>query len=41
MAVFDKDASFDPRLDPIVRVEAGRLRLSLLEFYVQSESTES
>ena len=41
MAVFDKDASFEPRLDPIVRVEAGRLRLRLLEFYVQSESAES
>jgi tetratricopeptide (TPR) repeat protein len=41
MAVFDKDASFEPRLDPIVRVEASRLRLRLLEFYVQSESAES
>ena len=41
MAVFDKAASFDPQLDPIVRVEAGRLRLRLLEFYVQSESAES
>ena len=41
MAVFDKDVNFDPRLDPIVRVEAGRLRLRLLEFYVQSETAES
>jgi hypothetical protein len=41
MAVFDKDAGFEPRLDPIVRVEAGRLRLRLLEFYAQSESAES
>lgn len=40
-AVFDKDVNFDPRLDPIVRVEAGRLRLRLLEFYVQSETAES
>jgi len=28
--VFDKDANFDLRLDPIVRIEAGRLRLRLL-----------
>lgn len=41
MAVFDKDVNFDPRLDPIVRVEAGRLRLRLLEFYAQSETAES
>src|ERR1035441_10713007 len=26
LAVCDKDESFDPRLDPIVRVEAGTLR---------------
>jgi len=26
LEVFGKDESFDPRLDPIVRVEAGRLR---------------
>lgn len=32
-AVFDKEMSFDPQLDPIVRVEAGRLRLRLLEYY--------
>ncbi len=33
MAVFDKDESFDPRTDPIVRVEAGRLRAKLKEYY--------
>jgi serine/threonine-protein kinase len=33
MAVFDKPVSFDPRLDPIVRVEARRLRGKLLEYY--------
>ncbi len=32
-AVFDKDDSFDPRTDPIVRVEAGRLRSKLKEYY--------
>ena len=29
LAVFDKRDSFDPRYDPIVRVEAGRLRTRL------------
>jgi hypothetical protein len=29
LEVFDKDASFDPRIDPIVRVEASRLRSKL------------
>jgi TolB-like protein/Tfp pilus assembly protein PilF len=33
LAVFDKPPSFDPRLDPIVRVEAGRLRSKLREYY--------
>jgi TolB-like protein/Flp pilus assembly protein TadD len=33
LAVFDKDESFDPRLDPIVRVEAGRLRAKLNHHY--------
>jgi Tfp pilus assembly protein PilF len=41
MAVFDKDASFEPRLDPIVRVEAGRLRLRLLEYYAKAADEES
>jgi TolB-like protein len=31
--VFDRDASFDPRLDSIVRVEARRLRSRLAEYY--------
>jgi TolB-like protein len=31
--VFDRDASFDPTVDAIVRVEAGRLRSKLLEYY--------
>ncbi|MEW5980069.1 MAG: tetratricopeptide repeat protein [Acidobacteriota bacterium] len=34
--VFDKKSSFDPRTDPIVRVQARRLR-SLLERYYQQE----
>lgn len=31
--VFDKPPAFDPRVDPIVRVEAGRLRSKLREYY--------
>ncbi len=31
--VFERDASYDPRLDSIVRVEAGRLRSRLDEYY--------
>jgi adenylate cyclase len=31
--VFDRDASYDPRVDSIVRVEAGRLRTRLDEYY--------
>ena len=33
--VFDKDQSFDPRVDSIVRVEAGRLRTKLKEYYAE------
>jgi TolB-like protein len=31
--VFDRSASFDPRVDPIVRVEARRLRAKLKTYY--------
>jgi serine/threonine-protein kinase len=31
--VFDKEASFDPRADPIVRVQARRLRARLMRYY--------
>jgi len=31
--VFDRDDTYDPRLDPIVRVEARRLRQRLAEYY--------
>lgn len=33
IAVFDKDTSFDPRLDAIVRVQARRLRSRLKAYY--------
>jgi TolB-like protein/Flp pilus assembly protein TadD len=31
--VFGKEASFDPRMDPIVRVQARRLRIRLARYY--------
>ncbi|HLW78666.1 MAG TPA: hypothetical protein VKU44_03615, partial [Terriglobia bacterium] len=31
--VFGRDGSYDPRIDPVVRVEAGRLRTRLAEYY--------
>jgi TolB-like protein/tetratricopeptide (TPR) repeat protein len=31
--VFGRSSSYDPRTDPVVRVEAGRLRLKLTEYY--------
>ncbi len=34
LAVFDRDESFDPRTSPIVRVEAGRLRRMLKQYYL-------
>jgi TolB-like protein len=33
VAVFDRDDRFDPRIDSIVRVEAGRLRTKIDEYY--------
>ena len=34
--VFDKDSTFDPRIDNNVRTEARRLRAKLAEYYVQA-----
>src|SRR5262249_46659523 len=31
--VFGRDSSYDPRVDSVVRVQAGRLRSKLLEYY--------
>jgi hypothetical protein len=36
IVAFDKPTSFDPTTDPIVRVEAGRLRAKLREYYATS-----
>jgi len=33
--VFAKDPSFDPRMDPIVRVQARRLRMRLVTYYAE------
>jgi adenylate cyclase len=33
LAVFNRDETFDPQTDPIVRIEAGRLRRSLERYY--------
>lgn len=33
VAVFDRGENFDPRLDPIVRVQAGKLRTRLQRYY--------
>jgi hypothetical protein len=33
LQVFDRKPAFDPRLDPIVRVEARRLRTKLSQYY--------
>lgn len=38
MEVFDRASDYDPRLDPIVRVEARRLRAKLQEYY-ETEGT--
>jgi adenylate cyclase len=38
--VFERGASYDPRIDPIVRVEAGRLRAKLQQYY-ESAGTQS
>ena len=35
--VFDRKSDYDPRVDPIVRVEARRLRAKLEEFYAEWE----
>jgi TolB-like protein/Tfp pilus assembly protein PilF len=39
--VFDRHAGYDPRLDPIVRVEARRLRLKLRQYYDRDGLSDS
>jgi adenylate cyclase len=38
--VFDRDVSFDPAVDAIVRVEAARLRAKLREYYEREGGTD-
>ena len=38
-SVFGRDVSFDPQLDPVVRMEARRLRRSLERFYLTGGSS--
>lgn len=40
IAVFDRSEDYDPRIDPIVRVEARRLRAKLEEYYQHEGSTD-
>lgn len=39
--VFDRPSGYDPRLDPIVRVEARRLRTKLQTYYANSGSQDT
>ena len=40
ISVFERDESFEPGLDPIVRNDARRLRQKLLEYYERSNHVE-
>jgi TolB-like protein len=40
VAAFDRDESFDPQTDPIVRIEAGRLRRRLERYYLVDGSAD-
>lgn len=39
--VFGRDSSFDPRMDPIVRVQARRLRLRLAVYYAEEGQNDA
>ncbi|MFN7933626.1 MAG: hypothetical protein U0R19_09875 [Bryobacteraceae bacterium] len=41
IAVFDRQPDYDPRIDPIVRVEARRLRAKLEQYYQQEGKSEA
>lgn len=38
--VFDRDASFDPLLDPVVRIHAGRVRRCLEQYYLTDGASD-
>lgn len=39
--VFGKESSFDPRMDPIVRVQARRLRMRLVTYYAEEGQSDT
>ena len=39
--VFERDASYDPAIDATVRVEAGRLRSRLREYYAEQGKNDT
>ncbi len=39
--VFDRDASFDPLLDPVVRIHAGRVRRCLEQYYLTDGASDA
>ncbi len=41
VAAFDRDESFDPQNDPIVRIEAARVRRSLERYYLVAGAADS
>ncbi|WP_448207408.1 hypothetical protein [Azospirillum sp. sgz302134] len=41
VSVFNRESSFDPQSDPIVRLEAGRLRRSLEHYYLTAGCNDS
>jgi TolB-like protein/Tfp pilus assembly protein PilF len=41
MEVFQRDSTYDPRIDPVVRVMAGRLRQRLEEYYRTEGSNDA
>ena len=40
LAVFDRPKTFDPAIDPVVRIEAARLREKLREYYETEGQTD-
>jgi len=40
-SVFHRDSDFDPQLDPVVRIEASRLRRSLERYYLTSGKADA
>src|SRR5258708_7170176 len=41
MQVFERDASYDPKIDPVVRVTASRLRTKLEQYYQREGRSDS